>query len=145
MDKGLKLYHNRDKAALAYQVARRIQAARECLHEAVPEMMERLESKVFWETLKTIPGQVTAKEIAFWLGRCLRSVKSLDGDLTIMAVVAGVGSATLIIAGLDTAVGTPAALEAVLETSGAKVRRGLIRRRRNDNGGRGKTLAKGNS
>jgi hypothetical protein len=116
VDKGLKLYHYRAQVGDAYQVFRRVLAARDCLHDAVPEMMDRLESKIEWETLKSIPSQFTAKEVAFWLGRCLRGTIMLDGNLAFLSIAKAVALTSALLVALDTAVGTPAAFAAALDT-----------------------------
>jgi hypothetical protein len=115
VDKGLKLYHYRNQVNAAYQSARKLQAAHDCVKQAVPEMMNKLETKIAWETLKSLPSQFTAKEIAFWLGRCLRGISLIDGELAFASVALAVAKTTAILVLLDTAVNTPGALQAALD------------------------------
>lgn len=115
LDVGLQAYHHRELVEAGYRASWKIKASRECLHQAVPEMMAKLESNLAWESFKNLPGQVTAKQVAFWLGRLVRGVGLLAPHVALGSVAKTAAATTGFLALIDAAVNTPSALQATLD------------------------------
>lgn len=115
LDKGLKLYHHRGLLNDAVTATRKLLAARDCLKQAAPAVLEKLENTLAWEAIKNLPSQVTAKQIAFWLGRVFRGVGMIGAELTFGNVIAAITKATAALTPIIAVVNTPAALQTTLD------------------------------
>jgi hypothetical protein len=125
---GLKARANRNELADAGEELGKLLDARRCLQHEAPAMLDDLESSVAWRALRELPSQITAEQVAFWVGRLIRgfwAVGEGGAELTLGAAAKVLGLTTLALSALNSVLNSPAALERAIEEQSRELARDL--------------------
>jgi hypothetical protein len=118
VDVGLRLRANREIVAEAQAAFSKYLEARACIKHEAPQLLEDLEKTIAWQAVKNLPEQMTAEQIAFYIGRLIRGfgLDAETAELTFGAVVKTLSLTSLaLLVIIDPALNSPAAVEQAIK------------------------------
>jgi hypothetical protein len=115
---GLRARANRDALAEGRSAFHDYLDARACLQQEAPQLIDDLEKTVAWEAVKSLPKQMTAEQIAFYIGRLIRGfgIDASTAELTFGAVAKTLGlTSVALLVVIDPILNSPAAVEQAIK------------------------------
>jgi len=115
VDSGLKLYHYRKEAEVAYRVGWKVLAALQCVRENAPEAWNKLLKITAWQIFTHIPQGVSGKQVAFWIGRVVRETFKAAPEISLAIVAKAILKISAILSAIDGLVISGHALESAID------------------------------